>query len=96
MDEIETLTFDELTDTLVMYEKKYQRSTVDMFRRYLTGAYEFSMDQLEWVSLFILYLGMNEMEPYQDAPKREREPLDPPPRYDAVFFEGMAILDAEG
>ena len=48
--------FDELTRMLDEYERKYEFSTIEFFRRYLTGELGDDDDLMMWAGIYHLYL----------------------------------------
>ena len=50
------LTFDELSDRLRTYERKYGYSTVEFYRRFESGELGDEDDLMMWVGLYHLYL----------------------------------------
>ncbi len=48
--------FDELTRMLDEYERKYQFSTIEFFRRYITGELGDDDDLMMWAGVYHLYL----------------------------------------
>ena len=50
------LTFDELSDRLREYERKYGYSTIEFYRRYEDGTLGDDDDLMMWAGLYHLYL----------------------------------------
>lgn len=50
------LTFDELSDRLREYERKYGYSTIEFYRRYEDGELGDDDDLMMWAGLYHLYL----------------------------------------
>ncbi|MFA5877737.1 MAG: hypothetical protein WC880_05280 [Candidatus Paceibacterota bacterium] len=50
------LSFEELSEQLRAYEKKYGYSTIDFYRRFLEGKLGDDNDLMMWAGLFHLYL----------------------------------------
>lgn len=48
--------FSELTRMLAEYERKYNFSTIEFFRRYLTGELGDDDDLMMWARIYHLYL----------------------------------------
>jgi hypothetical protein len=48
--------FDELTQMLDAYERKYKFSTIEFFHRYLTGELGDDDDLMMWAGIYHLYL----------------------------------------
>lgn len=48
--------FDELTQMLDEYERKYEFSTIEFFRRYITGELGDDDDLMMWAGVYHLYL----------------------------------------
>lgn len=53
------LTFDELSDRLREYERKYGYSTIEFYRRYEDGELGDDDDLMLWAGLYHLYLTLN-------------------------------------
>lgn len=50
------LSFEELSEQLRAYEKKYSYSTIDFYRRFLEGKLGDDDDLMMWAGLYHLYL----------------------------------------
>jgi hypothetical protein len=62
--EIEEYTFNELIPMLAEFEHKYELSSVEMFSQHIHGTLSLDEDIQEWLSLFILYLGTEEVRQF--------------------------------
>ena len=78
-------TFDELSLMLIRLERQHQRSSIAIFRDYLSGKVDADTDESlsEWVSLILLYLGTPEVREWacpiahRVGPRRKFLPADP-------------------
>lgn len=62
---IEEAGFADLVQELLDYEKRHGISTLEVFARYLDGQIDHEHVELEdWVSLFLLYLGTDEIRQF--------------------------------
>jgi hypothetical protein len=64
------LSFDELSERLSVYEKKYGYSTIEFYRRYQSGELGDEDDLMMWAGLYHLYLTSLPVRQFM-----QREPL---------------------
>lgn len=62
--EIKEYDFDTILPRLLEFEREYQMSSIEMFSRYVKGMSGHEQDIDEWIEIFILYLGTQEVRQF--------------------------------
>lgn len=68
MIKVQRVEFDELTQRLQLYEKKYGYSTIEFYRRFQDGDVGDDDDLLMWAGLYHLYLTSLPVRQFMQGP----------------------------